>query len=111
MNNIVHTDLANGKWNELSLPEQLGNVGSEISRAFRAKRINNPKRMESAVYRALELMDLTKSDPKHKNRLREICRTREVVCDFFLGENEYSSTEEFLNKYFMDFALAARNQV
>ncbi len=30
-----HTNLAEGRWHRFSLAEQLGHVGSEVSRAFR----------------------------------------------------------------------------
>ncbi len=33
---VQHRDLAAGRWWELSLAEQLGNVGSEVSRAARS---------------------------------------------------------------------------
>jgi hypothetical protein len=41
-------------------------------------------------------------------RLREIARTREVVCDFVLGDDVYGSTPELLDAYFLAFAMAAR---
>lgn len=50
------------------------------------------------------------ADGRWQNRLKEIVRAREVTCDFLVGNNEYQSTGESLEKYFMTFALAARNQ-
>ena len=35
MTGLQHRDLAAGRWQALSLQEQLGNIGSEISRAAR----------------------------------------------------------------------------
>lgn len=64
-----------------------------------------------AFERALELFDLTLDDPRHRQsaaRLRELARAREVVVDFFDGANEYRSTASTLQKYFDEFALAAR---
>lgn len=114
MHNPIHQSLASGRWQELSICEQLGNIGSEISRALLARANGNPERMLGALYRALDLFDLTMADPRHRGpkysgRLREICRAREVVCDFFYGDNVYKSTGESLDKYFRFFALAARN--
>lgn len=58
--------------------------------------------------RALELLDLTIADERWRGpRLREICRAREVVCDFIAGDNEYGSTAASLDTYFLPFALAA----
>ena len=62
----------------------------------------------AAVDRALELMDLTIEDPRWRKRLKEILRAREVICDRFYGTNEYRTTDELLQKYFLQFALAAR---
>src|SRR3989344_4777356 len=109
MKTPIHSSLASGRWNELSLCEQLGNVGSEVSRALRARESKNEERLQGALDRMLELLDLTIADPKHRYRLRELCRTREVLCDFFFGENEYGSTGESLDNYFFAFALAARS--
>ena len=105
-----HRELAQGRWYDLPLAEQLGNIGSEISRAIRWS-TRNPETARTALYRALELIDLTLDDPRHRRsapRLREITRTREVVVDFFAGSNEYGSTSESLLKYFDQFALSAR---
>ena len=105
-----HRDIAGGRWHKLSLAEQLGNIGSEISRAVRWS-TRNPDTSRGALYRALELIDLTLDDPRHRRsapRLREIARTRELVVDFFAGSNEYGSTSASLLKYFDQFALAAR---
>jgi hypothetical protein len=104
----IHRDLAAGRWHELSLLEQLGNIGSEVSRAINARAQGNRERMLKAVDRGLELIDLTLADPKLAGRRKEICRVREVVCDFFYGDNEYHSTAESLDKYFRPYALAAR---
>ena len=105
----LHTTLATGRWNTLSLMEQLGNTGSEVGRALRAREARNTSRLNAALDRALELLDLTIADPKNRTRLRELCRLREVVCDFFYGDNLYKSTQETMDRYFLHFGVAARN--
>jgi hypothetical protein len=106
MSTYQHQSLAEGRWHSLPLAEQLGNVGSEVNRAIRAR--GDQKRFDGAIFRALELLDLTLSDPRWKNRLREIARTREVLCDAAYGTLEYNTSLEDLNEYFLHFALAAR---
>ena len=32
----IHASLANGRWRTLTMAEQLGNIGSDVERAFRA---------------------------------------------------------------------------
>lgn len=105
----THQELAGGRWQMLTLFEQLGNVGSEVNRAIRARARNDTPRFEGAFVRALELLDLTLADRRWSfPRLREIARAREVVCDFLVGDNDYGSTAESLDRYFLQFALAAR---
>jgi hypothetical protein len=106
---VLHPDLARGRWHELTLAEQLGHVGSEFSRAWKWKDCN-PQIARGAIDRALELMDLTLDDPRHRRslpRLREIARTREVLVDFLVGVNEYHSDGRSLQRYFDAFALLA----
>jgi len=113
MSETQHRDLASGRWWQLSLAEQLGHVGSEISRAVRWTS-RNPDMARAALHRALELLDLTLADPRHRQslaRLREIARAREVVADFFAGPNQYGSTASSLQKYFDAYAMAARKAV
>ena len=110
MTGVQHRDMAAGRWWELSLAEQLGNVGSEVSRALHW-RSRNPRIAQGALERALELLDLTLDDPRHRRsvaRLREIARAREVLVDFLVGSNEYHSTGAALQRYFDAYALAAR---
>ena len=107
---IQHQDLAGGRWQQMSLAEQLGNVGSEISRAVKWTS-RNPEMARGALERALELIDLMLDDPRHRQsppRLREIARVREVVVDFFDGTNEYQTTAAGLQRYFDAYALAVR---
>ena len=104
---IQHKNLATGQWQKLSLVEQLGNIGSEISRALN-RRDKDQKSYDNAIDRALELLDLTISDPRWQNRLKEIVRTRELLCDAILGGKEYKTSLNDLDRYFFHFAFAAR---
>ena len=112
MTDVQHRDLAAGRWWELTLFEQLGNIGSEVSRAARWS-TRNPELSRGALDRALELFDLTLADPRLRQtppRLREVARAREVVADFFVGPNQYRSTAASLQRYFDAYALAARRR-
>lgn len=105
----MHQNLANGKWQELTLIEQLANIGAEVGRALSWKTKGDTKKSQNAMERGLELLDLTINDSRWRHRLKEITRIREIICDYFYGDNEYQSTIESLDKYFLQFAIAARN--
>ena len=109
MKNVqYHKDLAEGRWFSFSLTEQMGNIGSEVGRTRKAQG-KDKQRFWNAVYRALELFDLTLEDPRWRGRRIEIARAREVFCDAVYGGKLYGSTLESLDKYFMHFAIAARS--
>ena len=107
---IIHKELAEGKWFRLSLCEQLGNIGSEVNRALQWQD-KNQTNFENAVNRTLELFDLTLSDLRWKKRLREIARARELFCDAITGGKEYKSSLKDLDRYFFPYAFCARNNV
>ncbi len=104
---IQHKNLAAGGWQKLSLMEQMANIGSEISRALHWQN-KDEKLYKNATNRALELLDLTISDLRWQNRLKEIVRTRELLCDAILGGKEYKTSLKDLDRYFFHFAVAAR---
>ena len=108
---VYHPGLTNGRWQQMSLLEQMANVGSEVERAFQARGKNNPDRAMKAFERALELFDLTLESPANKLRLKEITRTREIFVDAFFGENQFGLSEQSLRKYFLEFACAVRKNV
>lgn len=110
MSATLHSGLAAGRWHELTLMEQLANIGSEVGRASRAKAAGNDERLDHALDRCLELFDLTIADDRWRFRRREITRAREVVCDFLVGENVHGSSADSLDRYFLPFAVAARGQ-
>lgn len=107
---MPHQELASGKWQKLSLMEQLGNIGSEISRTINW-RGKDEVLFRGAVDRALELFDLTLADPRWHGRRQEIARTREVFCDIIFGRQEYQTTLPDLLRYFDQFAYATRLQM
>ncbi|MEK7546785.1 MAG: hypothetical protein AAB536_01240 [Patescibacteria group bacterium] len=104
---FIHSGLAAGKWQKLSLAEQMGNIGSEVFRAAAAAQGKNEENFQMAAERAFELFDLTLDDPRWKGRLREIARAREVFGDAVYGGKLYGSTLNGLMPYFDWFALAA----
>jgi hypothetical protein len=105
---IQHKQLGSGRWKELSLFEQMANVGSEIERTIQWKAKGNEDYSRRAFERALELLDFTIEDDKNKKRLKEIVRVREALADHFYFDNEYQSTDAVWRNYFFCFNFAAR---
>ena len=100
--NYQHKNLAEGRWQNLPFFEQMANIGSEVERAM-SWREKNREYSRLASDRALELLDLTISDPKNLKRLKELFRLREVLADYFYFDNTYKSTNQNWHSYFSSF--------
>lgn len=113
MTEAIHKNLAAGRWFELTLCEQMGNIGSEVGRAAKWNKKGNIDARDLALDRAFDLLDLTATDKRWygDGRLKEILRSREVLADVYFGDNQYHDSPERIEKYFYQFALAARRQV
>jgi hypothetical protein len=106
----LHPGLAQGRWFEMTLPDQLGNIGSEYGRALSWKNKGNSVYFQKAFDRMLELLDLTINDPRWRNhRLRELTRLREEACRLQEGP-ETGGHQMNLTKYFLQYATLARRQ-
>ena len=106
---MIHKDLTSEDWFKYSLFKQLSNVGTEVSRAIRWKNKGKPDLSKKAFYRALELLYLTIDDPKNRGAcLKELTRAYEMLGDYFAGENEYNSSDDLWEKYFLTYNYAAR---
>lgn len=105
---VQHRGLAEGRWRELTLSAQLANVGAEVGRALRWQEKGNADSSNRAFERALELIDLTIADDRHRTRLKEITRLREAVVDYFVAGNTFGQTADSLNRYFYPFNVFAR---
>lgn len=106
-----HQQLASDRWEKLNLIEQMANIGSEVERAILWKEKGNSQYSQKAFERTLELLDLTIADSRNKKRLRELTRVREVLVDYFFGENQLSSSDQLWRNYFFAFNYAARRSL
>lgn len=106
MSAAQHQDLARGRWQRMSLAEQLGNVGSEYSRARKWKEKGNVEFFDKAFVRLLELLDMTIMDNRwHGVRRKELARVRSEVCAELM---DIDATGIGFTKYFDSMAIAAR---
>ena len=93
-------------YSHMTTLERLGNIASEIGRAFAAKRRGNKQDMEAAFYRGLELFDIAAKLEPGMLRKKEILRGRELFTASILSDTpDYS-----LEQHYMNYAIAARLQ-
>lgn len=103
-----HPELAAGRWKKISFMEQLAHIGSEVERTLKWQDKGNKDYAQFAFERALELIDLTIASQKSFPRIKELTRIRELLVDYFMGENKYKSSDELWRKYFYAYTYAAR---
>ena len=104
---MQHTTLENGRWAELTFPQQMANIGSETSRVQKALEAGKDHRAEGAFARAQELIDLTikygrADSPSQRSALwEELCRFRELYCAAFLEKNlpELAAANRYLDQF------------
>lgn len=92
-------------WESLDIVTQLANIGAEVGRTITWT--NNPKlgNPQDCFYRALTLLDASINDPKnHNHRLRELCRTREMLVDWYTI-NQFGTTSAMWLSYFDAFGV------
>lgn len=105
-----HQESTHREWRHRSISFQLASIGAEFGRSMKEK-VRGVSFDESLAFeRMIELIDLTIEDPKNFNRLSELCKLRECLCDFLVGSNTWQSSAEYFEKYFLDFALEAQGE-
>ena len=86
-------------WFKMSVTMQISNIGSEVARAIRYKNEGNEKSKINFCNKAIELLTLSMSDPKNAKVAHEFEYCIEELKDYFLGSNEYNTTDEMLQNY------------
>lgn len=90
-------------WYSMPVNVQLANVGSEVGRAISWKKRGNEQRMRSFCNKAIEFLEIMKTDKKNIDRVRELDFCIEELKDYFMGQNIYETTDEILMKYYDAF--------
>lgn len=96
-------------WAKLNIFEQMGSIGSEVGRAIKAKRDGDEARFKGALTRALDLFEATIDVlvSQKSGRVREVLVAREQFLNLFFGQAPAGDASK-IEKYFMQFAIAAR---
>ena len=106
---LSHPELADGRWAKMPFSLQMGNIGSEVSRAINSKKRGNTKRMEHAATRAIELFELSiDCNSKDSAKLKELCRGKEEFCDYIFGDNTFNTDPTKMVRYYDQFVSLAR---
>jgi hypothetical protein len=93
------------RWQQLSLAQQLGHIGSEITRARIWQEKADRQRSLDALERALHLLDLSLDDSRARHSNREVTRLREIVSSHYTSKEQYDVTLNELELYCNSFAL------
>ena len=90
----------NEKWFELSLVQQMINIGNEVKRAL--KFTSDPNKRNMFFDRAIQYTNFTMEDPKNAHVLSELLISKEVLEDY-CGEDHLACTGEQINGYYQAF--------
>lgn len=88
MKTVFHKSLTFDIWCEKSIEYQILTIGAEFGRAKNLLNKNYIIETQNCMERALELLDLSISDPKWKAKLRELLRFREWTGEFYLNQTQ-----------------------
>lgn len=104
----IHKTLTVNSWQKLSFAEQLGNIGSELSRARSWEEKGDLTAHNKSLERALELLDLSLQQSPNQAVSRELSRLREILADIFSQTYSYHISLKKLEQYCLPFAILAR---
>ena len=98
------------RWATLSIFEQMGNIYSEVGRSFKAKEQGDTIGSQAAINRAIDLFDATVNSlvASKSPRVKEVLRAKEQYLDIINNINADLTSIQSLDRYFMQFAIAAR---
>lgn len=96
------------RWARMSIFDQMGNIYSEVGRTFKAKKSHDEEGYEQALARAIDLFDATSMAlvAKRSPKLKEVLRAKEEFLRVCTAQD--LAGEQELDRYFLQFAIAAR---
>ncbi len=100
---FFHKNLTHEKWNSKSIQYQILTIGAEFGRAKSMLERQNFSEVKNSMERAIELLDLTKYDPKWKHRLKELTRFREWTAEFYLNQGSNAKMCSHLYKFLLQW--------
>jgi len=83
---IFHPSLTDEIWFSKTIQYQILTIGAEFGRAKSLLKKGNYTEVKNSLERILELLDVTKSDPKWLYRIKELTRFREWTAEFYCNQ-------------------------
>ena len=107
---MANYEIDRERWAQLSIFEQMGNIGAEVGRAVNATRAGKDKRAQGAIDRAVDLLDATVEVlvAQKSPRVKEVLRAREEFLRLFFDDT-FEEDADNIVRYFNLFAVAARS--
>lgn len=107
---MANYEIDRERWAQLSIFEQMGNIGAEVGRAVNATRAGKDKRAQGAIDRAVDLLDATVEVlvAQGSPRVKEVLRAREEFLRLFF-DGTFEEDADNIVRYFNLFAIAARS--
>lgn len=107
---MANYEIDRQRWAELSIYEQMGNIGAEVGRAVNATRAGKDKRAQGAIDRAVDLLDATIEVliAEKSPRVKEVLRARDEFLRLFF-DGTFEDDADNIVRYFNLFALVARS--
>ena len=97
-------------WANLDIFNQMGNIYSEVGRSLKTMDRIDSEEHRAVVSRAIDLFDATVESlvKKKSAKAREVLRAKEVYLDLVNDTGASNESLQSLDRYFMQFAVAAR---
>ena len=98
------------KWARLDIFNQMGNIYSEVGRSFKTLGDTDTKKHNEALSRAIDLFDATilALNKAKSPKAKEVSQSKEEFLTTLMDKNASQQSIQSLDRYFMQFAVAAR---
>lgn len=95
------------RWAKLGILDQMGNIYSEVGRSFKA---NDKRSKEQAIVRATDLFNATiyALRKTESPRAKEVRRAKQQFLEIISDKHASQESIQSLDRYFLQFAIAAR---
>lgn len=98
------------RWEKLDIFNQMGNIYSEVGRSLKTRNSVDAEKHTAAVTRAIDLFDATIASLIKDNspRAKEVLRSKQQFLDIANDMSASHEAVQSLDRYFMQYAIAAR---